>query len=75
MLNLTLTQSVVLAAGSTILALAVLGMPPIRVAEIMGICVIGALAAPFVVAKSRVASNAVRAILYRRRYGRWPWER
>lgn len=75
MLNLTLTQSAVLAVGSTILALTVLGLPPIRVAEIMGTCVIGALAAPFVVAKARVAHNLVKAVMYRRSHGRWPWER
>ncbi|RBP04131.1 hypothetical protein DFR50_1403 [Roseiarcus fermentans] len=72
--NLTLTQSVALAVGSTILALAALGLPPIRVAYIIGICVIGALAAPFVAAKIRVAHNAVKAVRYRRSHGRWPWE-
>ena len=75
MLNLTLTQSVVLAVGSTLLALTVLGLPPIRVAEIMGTCLVGALAAPFVVVRTRVAHNAVRAVIYRRSHGRWPWER
>jgi mannose/fructose/N-acetylgalactosamine-specific phosphotransferase system component IID len=75
MVNLTLTQSVALAVGSTVLALTVLGLPPIRVAEILGTCVIGALAAPFVVAKTRVAHNAVRAVIYRRSHGRWPWEK
>ena len=74
MLNLTLTQSVVLAAGSAILALTVLGLPPIRLAEIMGACVIGALVAPFVVVKARIAQNAVKAVVYRRSHGRWPWE-
>ncbi len=75
MLNPTLTQSVVLAVGSTILALTVLGLPAIRAAEIMGTCVVGGLVAPFVVAKTRIAHNAVRAIIYRRSHGRWPWER
>ena len=73
--NLTLTQSVALAAGSAILALAVMGLPPIRVAEIMAICAVGALAAPFVAAKTRIARIAVKAVMYRRSQGRWPWEK